>query len=125
MEPLRSSKQAPAIPERDGRRLARLAREAIAETLGGPVCERVDLHSFDGPGASFVTLTLDGKLRGCVGSPVMSASLVEGVISHARAAASITLAPSLLRLVTWLRSNSRANSDLPTCTLGAKRVPAM
>ncbi len=87
MEPLRSSKQAPAIPERDGRRLARLAREAIAETLGGPVCERVDLHSFDGPGASFVTLTLDGKLRGCVGSPVMSASLVEGVISHARAAA--------------------------------------
>ncbi len=86
MEPLHSSKQAPATPERDGLRLARLARGAIAEALGGPACERM-ATAVDEPGASFVTLTLDGKLRGCVGSPEPNASLVGGIIDHAQAAA--------------------------------------
>jgi len=87
MEPLHSSKQAAAIPERDGPRLARLARETIAEALGGPACDQVGASGFDAPGASFVTLTLGGKLRGCVGNPVPNASLAEGIINHARAAA--------------------------------------
>ena len=87
MEPLHSSKRAPAIPERDGQRLARLAREAIAEALGGPAGERIGTSGLDGPGASFVTLTLDGKLRGCVGGLEPNASLVEGIRNHARAAA--------------------------------------
>lgn len=77
----------PERPERDGSELARLARAAIAAALddqepGGALPE-----GFDGPGATFVTLTVDGKLRGCVGSPVSDASLVEGLIDHARAAA--------------------------------------
>ena len=87
MEPLHSSKQAAAIPERDGQRLARLAREAIVEALGGPACERSGVPGFDDPRASFVTLTLDGKLRGCVGSLAPPASQVEGIIHNARAAA--------------------------------------
>lgn len=87
MAPLPSSKPAPAVPEQDGRCLARLARAAIAASLGGPEPERIDVTSFHGPGATFVTLTVDGKLRGCVGSPMPNASLVEGVVDHARAAA--------------------------------------
>ena len=87
MAPSPSSKPAPAIPERDGLCLARLAREAIVASLGGPEPERIEVRGFDGPGATFVTLTLDGKLRGCVGSPRPSASLIEGVVDHARAAA--------------------------------------
>lgn len=87
MAPLPSSKWAAAVPERDGQRLARLAREAIAEALGGPVCDRTGAPGFEGPGASFVTLSLDGKLRGCMGGLEPSASLVEDIIDHALAAA--------------------------------------
>ena len=87
MELLHSSKRAVAIPERDGPSLARLARKAIVEALGGPACERIDTPGFDEPRASFVTLTLDGKLRGCVGSLVPPASQAEGILRHARAAA--------------------------------------
>jgi pyruvate formate lyase activating enzyme len=87
MEPLHSSKQAAAIPERDGQSLARLAREAIVEALGGLACERSSAPDFDNPRASFVTLTLDGKLRGCVGSLAPPASQVEGIIHNAQAAA--------------------------------------
>ncbi len=87
MVPLPFSRPATAIPERDGRCLARLARGVIAEALGGPVCQELGAFGFDGPGACFVTLTLDGNLRGCIGSLSPSESLVEGVIDHARAAA--------------------------------------
>jgi pyruvate formate lyase activating enzyme len=85
MAPSHSSK--PAHPDRDGHRLARLAREAIGEALGGAAAERLEPAGFDGPGATFVTLTLDGELRGCVGSPLPRPSLVEGAMDHARAAA--------------------------------------
>ena len=87
MEPLPSSTPASAIPERDGKCLARLAREAIAEALGDPACQESFPSGLDGQGASFVTLTLDGQLRGCIGSLSPSGSLVEGVMDHARAAA--------------------------------------
>ena len=60
MAPLPSSKPAAAIPERDGQRLARLARAAIAEALGGPACDQSEVPGFDGPAASFVTLRLEG-----------------------------------------------------------------
>ncbi len=85
MAPSPSSRPAPAIPERDGHRLAQLAREAIAEALGGPPCR---LGEDPGePGASFVTLTLDGELRGCMGSLSPHGSLMEDLVDHARAAA--------------------------------------
>lgn len=75
------------LPEiADGQRLARLAREAITEALRGR-----PLHQPEGlpgvPGASFVTLTLEGALRGCMGSVLPQPSLEAGVMDHARAAA--------------------------------------
>ena len=85
MAPSRSSK--PAIPDRDGHRLARLAREAIDAALGGPAFDGPVPAGCDGSGASFVTLAVDGELRGCVGSPLPRPSLVEGAMDHARAAA--------------------------------------
>ena len=90
MAHLPSSK--PAIPEQTlplqyGQQLARLAREAIATALGVPLEGLPTGLVPDGPGASFVTLTQEGDLRGCVGSPMPRASLVEGVMDHARAAA--------------------------------------
>ncbi len=53
-----------------GRLLTGLARNAIAVELGiAPPCviDRDDPR-LDGPGASFVTLTIGGELRGCIGS---------------------------------------------------------
>jgi AmmeMemoRadiSam system protein A len=91
MEHLPSSKPVSTVLDQDGRRLAQLARAAIAEVLGGPVCQGITTSDFDGPldspGMSFVTLTLDGRLRGCIGSLSPSESLVEGILDHARAAA--------------------------------------
>lgn len=70
----------------DGPSLARLARATLAEALGGP---RVDPwpEGSDPPGASFVTLSLDGALRGCVGSVLPQTSLRAGIQEHARSAA--------------------------------------
>lgn len=85
MAPSPSSRPAPAIPERDGHRLTQLARSAIEAALGGPACD----HPVDsgGTGASFVTLTLDGALRGCMGSLTPHGPLVEDLLEHARTAA--------------------------------------
>ncbi len=85
MAPSPSSKPAPAIPERDGHRLAQLARGALEAALGGPPCGHPE--DCGEPGASFVTLTLDGELRGCMGSLTPNGSLVEDLLDHARAAA--------------------------------------
>lgn len=85
MAPSPSSKPGSPTPERDGHQLARLARDVIAEGLGGPPCRPVDDPG--DLGASFVTLTLDGELRGCVGSLVPHRSLVADLMDHARAAA--------------------------------------
>ena len=56
-----------------GTRLLGLARNAIARELAAPVRplpaeDRDDDQVLDAPGATFVTLTLDGELRGCIGS---------------------------------------------------------
>lgn len=85
MVPSPSSRRAPPTPDRDGQRLAQLARAAIGEALGGPPC-RPGGDPGD-PGASFVTLTLDGDLRGCMGSLTPHGSLAEDLVGHARAAA--------------------------------------
>jgi pyruvate formate lyase activating enzyme len=78
-------------PKLDGHRLARLARQAIAETVGGPALLREDVAvaeaAFDPPRGNFVTLTLDGQLRGCIGSLMPHGSLVEDVLQHACSAA--------------------------------------
>ena len=48
--------------------LTGLARAAIAGKLGLPGPEVAQSSWLDEPGASFVTLTIDGGLRGCIGS---------------------------------------------------------
>lgn len=71
-----------------GSTLLKLAREAIAHHLGLGEPPRTDddprLHE---RGATFVTLTLDGELRGCIGSLRRQRKLGEDVITNAVAAA--------------------------------------
>lgn len=72
-----------------GAALLRVARRAIAAALGmAPI-----VHDADGPddldqlGSTFVTLTLDGRLRGCIGSLSFDRPLAEDVAANAVAAA--------------------------------------
>lgn len=70
-----------------GTLLLRIARNAIAGHFGlaeQPVADRADLHQ---PGASFVTLTQQGALRGCIGSLEAWRPLAEDVRANALAAA--------------------------------------
>lgn len=70
--------------------LLRIARTAIAERLGLDVPDNESTVSFLAhhpwlakPGASFVTLTQSGKLRGCIGSIIAHQSLGRDVAEHA------------------------------------------
>lgn len=70
-----------------GTSLLHLARNAIGESFGmapQPVAERPEWRQ---PGASFVTLTRHGELRGCIGSLEAWRPLAEDVAANARAAA--------------------------------------
>jgi AmmeMemoRadiSam system protein A len=70
-----------------GTSLLQLARNAIGDNFGltpQPVAER---PAWRQPGASFVTLTQDGALRGCIGSLTAYRPLAEDVAANARAAA--------------------------------------
>jgi AmmeMemoRadiSam system protein A len=70
-----------------GRTLLRVARAAIAELLGGPAVPLPDEGWLYRPGAAFVTLRQQGRLRGCVGSLEARRPLGEDVQRNARAAA--------------------------------------
>lgn len=63
------------------------ARAAIAEALGLQAPAAGEAASLQQPGASFVTLKVDGELRGCIGSLHAQRPLVEDVRVQARAAA--------------------------------------
>jgi len=71
-----------------GHTLLRIARESLAEALG---LEPPSIPSGEAwlaePGATFVTLTRGGKLRGCVGSVRAYRPLYEDVRANARASA--------------------------------------
>src|ERR1044071_3223375 len=71
--------------------LVRLAREAMERGEKGEPLPGLDPSSFPlrlrDEGASFVTLTARGQLRGCIGSLEASRSLAEDVREHAVAAA--------------------------------------
>ena len=72
-----------------GRTLIEIAKGAIANGLGlssVPV-KRNHLPWLLRPGATFVTLTKDGELRGCIGSLSAARPLGQDVASNARAAA--------------------------------------
>jgi|HubBroStandDraft_3_1064219.scaffolds.fasta_scaffold01452_2 AmmeMemoRadiSam system protein A len=74
--------------EARGRLLLALARAAIAESLGLPVAAPAEQLSWlREPGATFVTLKCEGRLRGCVGSIRARRPLGEDVRANARAAA--------------------------------------
>ena len=76
-------------PQELGETLLVVARESIAEALGGrvPQVGRRSRPELEQPGASFVTLRLDGELRGCIGSLEPRRALYEDVRLNARAAA--------------------------------------
>lgn len=77
-----------AVPSFYGPTLLTLARRAIARDLGLPHHDSVEVQqNLRGPGACFVTLTLDGHLRGCIGSLEAWRSLKDDVEANARAAA--------------------------------------
>ena len=72
-----------------GATLLRLARAAIGEQLGKPAAatataSHARLHE---PGATFVTLTRQGNLRGCIGSLEAYRPLAQDVRENALAAA--------------------------------------
>jgi AmmeMemoRadiSam system protein A len=67
--------------------LTSLARAAITRSLGQPANAPPDESWLNQPGAAFVTLTLNGQLRGCIGSLSAWRSLHEDVEANARAAA--------------------------------------
>ncbi len=71
--------------------LIELARQALELGVGGEPLPELDLESLpprlQAPGASFVTLTKRGALRGCIGSLEPYRPLAEDVRQHAVAAA--------------------------------------
>lgn len=64
-----------------------LARNAIAERLGQGSSPTNDHPALHAPGATFVTLTQDGRLRGCIGSLEAWRPLDQDVRENALAAA--------------------------------------
>ncbi|XVX20092.1 AmmeMemoRadiSam system protein A [Actinomycetota bacterium] len=78
----------PGLPADAGSVLLAIARGAIADRLGADAPLADDLgHWLDEPGATFVTLTRDEHLRGCIGSLQARRSLREDVRDNAVAAA--------------------------------------
>lgn len=79
------------LTEDEKRFLLKIARAAIeARVCGAPevTLERESLsETLLGPGAAFVTITLEGELRGCVGALEAYQPLVDDVIEHGVAAA--------------------------------------
>lgn len=68
--------------------LLSLAKEAIEESFSEkPLPPKESLEGFDEKGAAFVTLTIDGELRGCIGSLIAHRDLYEDVVHNAKAAA--------------------------------------
>jgi len=67
--------------------LLRLARAAIAHRFGQPLPPLPDLPELRQPGATFVTLTQKGDLRGCIGSLEAWRPLAQDVQENALAAA--------------------------------------
>lgn len=70
-----------------GRTLLRLARAAIARELGFVSHDLPRSDWLELPGATFVTLTLHGRLRGCIGSLEAHRALHDDVRHNAVAAA--------------------------------------
>ena len=75
------------LPPDAGRILLPLARSAIAAAIGADAVAAEQAPWLDQPGASFVTLMENEKLRGCIGTLEPRRSLGEDVRTNAVAAA--------------------------------------
>lgn len=79
----------PLTPE-DKQTLLRVARESITLFVRNGKLLEINLEEYSPalcePGATFVTLTIDGALRGCIGALEAYQPLVEDVREHAVAA---------------------------------------
>lgn len=79
------------LTNEEQKQLLRLAREALNAALRGEQLPAVDLEALSPnlrrPGASFVTLTRKGELRGCIGALEPQQALALDVRDHAIAAA--------------------------------------
>lgn len=79
------------LTEEEKRYLLKLARQALESAVRGQSLPPLDLSTLTPTlrenGASFVTLTIDGDLRGCVGALEPYQPLAEDVREHAVAAA--------------------------------------
>lgn len=80
-------KESDRITQEEGARLISLARETIEARLTGEKTQHGDAEAFPDKlkkkRGTFVTLTLDGGLRGCIGHIIPQESIVEGVRENA------------------------------------------
>lgn len=79
-------------PHNAGDTLLPIARAAISTALGCPQEAAEDARWLKEPGASFVTLTQQGALRGCIGTLEAHRTLLPDVRANAVSAA-LPLAP--------------------------------
>jgi len=79
------------LTSEERRLLLLYARQALTSGVRGEPIEPIDLgelpDNLRAPGVTFVTLTVDGNLRGCVGALEPYQPLIEDVCEHAVAAA--------------------------------------
>jgi AmmeMemoRadiSam system protein A len=75
------------LAEAEGQALARYARAAIRESLGGPAASKPRGAELDAPGATFVTLHRGERLQGCIGVIEPRRAVADDVRDHAIAAA--------------------------------------
>ncbi len=81
--------QSASLSGEDKERLMEIARESVRRAVTGedPLDTSREAPSLQLPGAVFVTLRLEGRLRGCIGSVVAREPLAKAVASAAAAAA--------------------------------------
>jgi AmmeMemoRadiSam system protein A len=72
---------------KQGQILLAIARAAISTALGKPMQADESAPWLQAPGATFVTLTRNGELRGCIGSLEAHRPLLADIKENARAAA--------------------------------------
>ena len=76
------------LDEVQGKALVDLARASLHHATGAVPIAAPQLNDWmNTPGASFVTLSEQGRLRGCIGSLIAQRSIIEDVIANATSAA--------------------------------------
>ncbi len=78
------------LTDKQGSLLLQLARDTIGGRLGltdRPLHQQCTEAPYNQPGATFVTLKINGQLRGCIGNLEPSGTLVESIIANAEGAA--------------------------------------